>query len=98
MVTSIPIVYEEGEIFCGFRERDGDAREAVYTEAAITTGRFLDGEGREVEVTTDLIFDLKVISVILAWWDWTIRPIHSILVRIFPHMHSIPSFITFFIY
>lgn len=96
-MVRVPIADEEGEISGGFRERDGDARAAEDTEAAKSTGGFVEGEGREVEETTDLVFDLDGISVILARWDWTSRPIHSILVRILPQLHSVPSFFFVFI-
>lgn len=85
-----PITNEEGEISSGFRERDGDARAAEDTETAKTTGSFVNGEGREIEETTDLVFDLDGISVVFTRWDWTSRPIHSILVRILPQLHSVP--------
>lgn len=98
MVRLKPIAEEEGEISSRFRERDGDARAAENSETAKTTGSFVNGEGREVEETTDLVFDLDSISVVFAGWDWTSRPIHPILVRILPQLHSVPSLVFTILY
>ena len=80
VMLRVPIADEEGEISGGFRERDGDARAAEDTEATKSTSGFVKGEGREVEETTDLVFHLDGISIVLPRWDWTSSPIHSILV------------------
>ena len=79
---SIPIPDEEGEVSGWLRERDGNARATEDTDGTKTTGGFLNGQRREVEETSDLVSEMEGISVILSRWDWTSRPIHSILVRV----------------
>jgi hypothetical protein len=41
---------------------------------------------------------LDGISVVFTRWDWTSRPIHSILVRILPQLHSVPSLVFTILY
>ena len=96
VIGFIPVSYENSVISGGVRERDGNPRTTEDTDATKTTGGFVESERRKVVETSDLIFHLKHVSVILPRRDRACRSVHSVHVRVPPLLYAIPIIIIIF--
>lgn len=90
MVLFEPITGEYGEISCRWRERNRNHRTAINLDATKAPCSLVEGKGGEVKEATNLIFELKNVSEILARWDRAIGAIDSILPRVSSLLYSIP--------
>ena len=72
VVSCVPITNGNGDIAVWSGERDWNNGSRVDNEGAKTTGSSLEMERWEVEETTNLVFNLELISPVPLWWDWTV--------------------------
>ena len=90
MVLSIPITNHEGEFSIRGSERERNTILVIDYNWTKTTRSSLEVEGREVEETTDLIFDLEAVSEVPLRRDGTVRAENTVLPRVTPHLNPIP--------
>lgn len=74
-----PISSQYGELSSRRRKRNRNHRAASDVNATESSCCFVESKGREVEETTNLIFDLENISEVFAWRNGTGSTIDSIL-------------------
>lgn len=90
VVGFVPVANKDGVIIGGSREWDRDLGAAGDTNSSKCAGGFVKSERREIVETSDLIFNLKSVGVVLPWWDWARRSVHSVLERIFRILNPAP--------
>lgn len=91
-VTSLePVSSEYGMVTSGRRERNRNSRAAIDFNAAKASGGLLESKRREIKEAANLVLCLKKVSEILAWQDWTVCAIDSVLPRPPPVLQPIPG-------
>jgi len=70
VALGVPVVDEDGAVVFGVSVWDWDEETAVDTEATETTGEAVESGGWVVEVATDLVLRLEMVSEVGACWDW----------------------------
>lgn len=62
----VPVMNKDVELVSSREVRHGDKVTAVYAHGAKTTSRLLHTDGREVEVSADLVLGLPVVRPVLT--------------------------------
>lgn len=91
VILDEPITREYGKISVRSWERNRNHWTARDFDSTKSPSGLVEGKGRKVKETTNLIFKLKDIGEILSWWDGTVCAIHSILPRVSSLLYSIPA-------
>ena len=91
VILDEPITRKYGEISGRWWERNRNHWTAEDLDSTKATSSLVESKGRKVKETTNLVFKLKNISKILAWWDGAVCAIHTILPRIPSLLYSIPA-------
>lgn len=91
MALSEPITDKECDI--SIREREGNWNDVsiVDNDPSVPTSSSLEVCTRKIKETSDLVFDLKLISPIPTRRNRTISAQNTILPRVFPMLDSIPT-------
>lgn len=90
MVLSVPITNQNCDIPIRSIKRNRNYSPVINYEAPKTTRRPLEIEGREVKETPNLVLNLKSVSPIPLWRNWTISSKDPILPRTPPLENARP--------
>jgi len=91
VALGVPVVDEDGAVVFGVSVWDWDEETAVDTEATETTGEAVESGGWVVEVATDLVLRLEMVSVVGAGHDRTHSSWSPILPTVLPVLDPIPK-------
>lgn len=91
VIHVVPICNQDIQVILREAERDGYDDTIVDADGPVATGGHLKAERREVEEAAYLILDLHMIRPVLPRWYRAVRSWHSIVPRVPPHLHSIPT-------
>lgn len=86
----VPVSDQDGEVSSWLRERNRDQWPAKDPDAAEAAGCLVERQGWKVEEAANLIFHLENVSEVLPRRDRASGSIHSILVRVLPHLDPVP--------
>lgn len=93
MAFSEPIAGENVVFSGGWREGYRNQGTAINLDGAKPSGGSVHSQGWEIEEGSDLILNLKGVSVVLPRWDWAVCAINAVLPRTPPLLQTIPAHI-----
>lgn len=91
MAFSEPITDKESNISIRQKKRNWNDVSIVDNDATITTSCSLEVCRWEIKETTNLVFDLKLISPVPTRRNRTVSAQNTVLPRVFPMLDPIPT-------